>query len=509
MIRARGRLRAVGARLVWGAGEDERGFARRIFWTSAAVYVLFFNPYLQSSITANYLDLAASFIATGHTYLIHTAQYGAVDTAWTPWGLASAEPLGPSLLLLPLVAIFRGAMGGAREVSLAALNATAVLLVSIPAGACIAVLTYRQARRFGADESWCRTVAWLGAFGTQAFPLSTMYTKEPLGILAGLAAFHLASAARERGAQAPPLRLVAVGLLASLAGLTVYPLWILLPLLVWYLHPELDRRRLAALLLGGAPPGLLLLAYNQATFGHPFLVGYLTLRDAASYGWGWPDVRILWDLTLGPAGGLFFYHPVLILAPVAFWLNWKRPALRRPLVFAGATFVALLLLYAAWLSGRHTENPFVGAAGLRLLFPAVPFLLAPLGALEGAWRRLGACLGVLSILSATAFASAGLVPSRQMPLEYIAKVAATTLAGGLLFADALPRYLGIETLHTTIASRRMAAAALWGSSELPTLVARQLAFRLLSFGLLLGVAAILARVRFGDATARGDQGTVT
>lgn len=500
------RLRAVGARLVWGVGEGERGFAARVFWTSVAVYALYFNPYLQSSMTWNFLDLATSFVATGHTYLTHAAQHGAVDTAWTPWGLASGEPLGPTLLLLPLAAIQRGAVGG-PEVSLEALNAAAVLLVSIPAGALTAVLTYRQARRFGGDEGWCRTVAWLGAFGTQAFPLSTMYTKELLGTLAGLAGFHLASRVRDQGPGAPLRRVVIVGLVASLAGLMVYPLWLLVPCLAWYLRPNLDRRGLACLLAGAVPAGLLLLAYNTVTFGHPFLVGYLTLRDPVGSRWGWPNARILWDLTLGPAGGLFFYHPVLILTPLALWLGWRRRTLRRDLGYAGATFVACLLVYAAWLVRHYDNNAYVASLGFRMLLPAVPLLVACLATLEGAWRRLAGFLGALSIVSAVAFASAGLIPGKLLPLVYVAKVAATSLASGLLFADALPRYLGIETVHTTIASHRMAAAALRGSSELPALVARQLAFRLLSFGLLLGLAAILARVRFCHAAARGDQGT--
>ncbi len=508
MIRAREHLRAAGARLVWGAGEDERGFARRVFWTSAAVYALYFNPYLQSSMTANFLDLATSFVSTGRPYLTHIGQYGASDTAWTSWGIASGEPVGPSLLLLPLAAMLRVAVG-VREVSFEALNAAAVLGISIPAGGLVAVLTYLQARRFGGDEAWCRSVAWLGAFGTQAFPLSTMYTKELLGTVAGLAAFHLASRVRDQG-RGGPLRAVAmVGLVASLTGLMVYPLWLLLPGLVWYLRPHLDRRGLACLLLGAAPAGLLLLAYNSATFGHPFLVGYLTLRDPVGSRWGWPNARILWDLTLGPAGGLFFYHPVLILTPVAFWLGWRRRTFRRDLGYAGATFVACLLVYAAWLVRHYDNNAYVASLGFRMLLPAVPLLVVPLGALTGPWRRLGSCLGIVSILSGAAFATAGLIPGRMLPLTYIAKVSATSLASGLLFADALPRYLGIETLHTTIASHRMAAAALWGSSEFPALVARQVAFRLLSLGLLLGVAAILARVRFGDAAARDGQGSVT
>ena len=197
------------------------------------------------------------------------------------------------------------------------------------------------------------------------------------------------------------------------------------------------------------------------------------------------------------------------MTPVAFWLGWRRRTLRRDLGYAGATFVACLLVYAAWLVRHYDNNAYVASLGFRMLLPAVPLLVASLGALEEPWRRLGCCLGIVSILSGAAFATAGLIPGKMLPLTYIAKVSATSLASGLLFADALPRYLGIETLHTTIASHRMAAAALRGSSELPALVARQLAFRLLSFGLLLGVAAILARVRFCDAAARGDQSTVT
>ena len=111
-------------------------------------------------------------------------------------------------------------------------------------------------------------------------------------------------------------------------------------------------------------------------------------------------------------------------------------------------------------------------------------------------------LGIVSVMLGIAFASAGLIPGRLMPLAYIAKVTTTTLASGLLFADALPHFLGVETVHTTIASRRITSAALWQDPELPVLIASQLAFRLLSLVPLLCIAAILARVRF---TAPKDQ----
>lgn len=497
------RLRAAWARLAWGTGEDERGFALRLFWTSAAVYALFFNPYVQSSMTWNFLDLAASLLETGRPYLTHTPQYRAADTAWTPWGIASGEPLGPSLLLLPLLAVLRPALG-ITPVALHALNAGAVLLISIPAGAAIAVLTYLQARRFGGDEAWCRLLAWVAAFGTHVFPLSTTYTKELLGTLAGLAAFHAASLVRDGSPSAARRSLLRVGLLASLAGLMIYPLWLLLPGLAWYLRPALDRRGLACLLLGGAPVGLLLLAYNQATFGHPLIVGYLTLSDPRGSRLARPGVRILWDLTLGPSGGLIFYHPVLILIPLAFRAGWRRPALRRDLSFAAGTLLALLLVYAAWLEPHYDNNPFIASLGFRMLLPAVPLLVASLAALEGTGRRLGGCLGVVSIMSGVAFASAGLIPGRELPLAYVAKVAATTLAGGLFFSDALPYLLGIETLHTAIAWHRIPAADLWRDPGLPALVVRQVAFRLMSLLLLLGVAAILARVRFSGPGTRDE-----
>ena len=490
------------ARLVWGAGEDTQGFARRLFWTSVAVYTLFLNPYLQSSMTWNFLDLAVSLVETGYPYLAHAEEYGANDTARTAWGIASGEPLGPSLPVVPLYMILQGIWGG-MPVPLIRLNVAVVLFISIPAAAATVVLIYLQTRRVCSDEQWCRMVAWLGAFGTQVFPISTMYTKEMLGTLACLAAFHLASLVRD-GEPPPACRHVAaVGFLASVAGLMVYPLWILVPGLLWYLRPRLDQRGLVSLLLGATPAAGLLLAYNQVTFGHPLLVGYLTLSDPQGGRFAFPSLRILWDLTLGPAGGLFFYHPVLALFPLAFWHGWRRSFFRRDLWFAGGVFVTLLFVYGAWLEPHLSKSAFTASAGFRMLLPAVPLLVCSLGALEEKWRSLGSRLGALSFLSSVAFASSGLIPSSELPAVYVVKVAATTLASGLLFADLLPHMMGIETLHTAIASHKISGIDLWGHPDLAALVVRQLAFRMVSLGLFLAVATVLVRVRFSSAAARG------
>jgi hypothetical protein len=496
------RLHPVWDRLVWGAGEDAPGFARRLFWTSLAGYALFLNPYLQSSMTWNFLDLAASLVETGRPYLAHVEEYGANDTAQTAWGIASGEPVGPSLPVVPLYVILQGMWGG-MPVPLTRLNVAAVLFISIPAAATTVVLIYLQTRRYCRDERWCRLLAWFGAFGTQVFPISTMYTKEMLGTLACVAAFHLASLVRDR--ESPPAfrHVAAVGLLASVAGLMVYPLWILVPGFLWHLRARLDPRGLICLLLGTTPAVLLLLAYNQATFGHPFLVGYLTLSDPQGGRFALPSLRILRDLTLGPAGGLFFYHPVLALAPIAVWHGWRRSFSRRDVGFAGGVFVILLFVYGAWLEPHLTKSAFAASAGFRMLLPAVPLLVCSLGALEEKWRSLGIRLGVLSVLSSVAFASSGLIPSGELATIYIVKVAVTTLASGLLFADFLPRVMEIETLHTAIASRKISGIDLWGHPDLAVLMLRQLAFRLVSLGLFLAIAAVLARVRFADAAAPG------
>lgn len=495
MIAVKQFLRSVSARVVWGQDENERGFAARLFCACVTVYAFYFNPYIQSSMTWNFMDLAASLVETGRPYLTQTGQYGAVDTARTVWGTASAEPLGPSLLLVPLYAILKVSLGGA-SVSLPVLNALAILLFSIPAAAAIAVLIYLQARRFSGDERYCRMVAWLGAFGTQVFPMSTMYTKEVLGTLAGFAAYHLASRVRD-GKCAPSARhFIVVGFLASAAGLMVYPLWILVFGLAWYLRPWLDLRCAGCFLLGTTPIALLLLVYNHATFGHPLIVGYLTPTDPVGSRVAWPTVRMLWDLTLGPAGGVMFYHPMLALTPIALWIGWRSPGIRRDIAFAAGLFVVLLLVYGAWLVSGYDNNVFVASLGLRMLLPTVPVLVSLLAVLEGKWRVLVGWLGLLSLLSGISFASAGLVPGGVLPVIYVVKVAATTMAGGLFFADALPRMLGVETVHTVIASQQISAAKIWVQPDLPILIVRQFCFRIVGFGLFLGMVAIFSRMRF-------------
>lgn len=481
-------------RLVWGQAEDAAAFARRVFWTSAAMGLLFFNPYVQSSMTWNFLDLAISLVETGRPFLAHTPLYRAVDTARTPWGFASAEPLGPSLPLLPLWGLCR-LFTEPSPAAFMALNALAILLVSVPAAALTAVLTYRQACRYGGDERASRATAWLAAFGTQLFPHATMYTKELLGTVACLAGHHLAARLNEQERPPGPGPLLGVGALAAVAGLMVYPLWLLVPWLLVYLRPVLTPRRAAWLVAGAVPGLLLLLAYNSLAFGSPLVVGYLALSDPRGGALALPTLEVLWGMTLGPAGGTFFYHPVLLLGMLALWSGRGNVRARRDGLFAVSLLVALLLVYGAWLTPHYAGNPFIASLGLRMLLPAALLLVAPLATLGGRWPRLLAGLGVASMLSGLAFAAAGLVPGRVLPLGYVWKVTASTWAGGLLFADALPRYLGLETLHTALASGSNASQLL-ADPSLGRLLLAQAVFRAVSLAAALVLFAALAGARF-------------
>src|SRR5207245_10898311 len=72
--------------------------AVRIFVTAWLVYAAFWNPWLQSSMTYNFLDAAVSFVDTGRSEMAHPHFYDGTDSVSVIRRVVSVDPAGVSLV---------------------------------------------------------------------------------------------------------------------------------------------------------------------------------------------------------------------------------------------------------------------------------------------------------------------------------------------------------------------------------------------------------------------------
>jgi len=154
----------------------------------------------------------------------------------------------------------------------------------------------------------------------------------------------------------------------------------------------------AALLLTAGVCLATILLYQRAAFGSPFRLGYEyivnyqeTLRHG-ELGLSYPKWHALMALLFGKRCGLLLFAPVLLVAPVGFWLLWRGGGPRLSLGVSAGIALYYLLFNASYLYWQ------AGASfGPRYLSPGLPFaciFLAPV------WERsrpaLKAVVGALA-----------------------------------------------------------------------------------------------------------------
>ena len=114
--------------------------AARIFLTAWLAYAAFWNPWLQSSMTANFLDAAVSFVDTGRWEMAHPQFYEGKDTATINGRVVSAEPPGTAVLIMPLYLGWRFLVGPVdTPEAFQTLNGALALAVGATTSALVAV----------------------------------------------------------------------------------------------------------------------------------------------------------------------------------------------------------------------------------------------------------------------------------------------------------------------------------------------------------------------------------
>ncbi|HEX2440699.1 MAG TPA: hypothetical protein VHT71_20470 [Methylomirabilota bacterium] len=471
----------------------------RLFVTAMLVYALCLTPVLFNPMTWTALDAAVSLVETGRWQVTHGDLYYDNDVAMAGSRKVGGPPPGLAFAMVPTYAVWRAVAGVVdTPESFVALHVFATIVIGAAASALAAGEVAALARVLGAGVSGARWAAILFAFGTPAFLFAVRLYKENLAALIVVAAFRLALTA-ETGR-----RWALAGLLGGAAGLVAYPSGLIGLGVAAIALARAGRRTLVPVALGGAVALVWLSLYNAWLFGRPWRFAYSSYlnmpgaADVHDVHFRLPSVFVLVNSLVNQREGLLFYSPFLALGIVGLVTAW-RGGWRMPVAVTAIFALALWGLSAAWLA--QFPMSFTGA---RYLFPAVPLLAAfaaPVLERVGAPARW--TLAIVSIGLTYLIVQAGHIAD-PAPLLYAAKTFVSGTGLPVLFKETLPAWLGLETLHTTLARPDVSGRDLVRMLATPAgwrLAANQALMLVASLAAFAAVAGVIRRVWTPPAVA--------
>ncbi len=287
-------------------------------------------------------------------------------------------------------------------------------------------------------------------------------------------------------ADGPPRRLQALagGVAIGFAVTVEYPTALLLGII----FAALVARRTPLPILSWAAAGAIVglapaLAYHQLAFGAPWLTGYAfkaqsefqAIHAHGVFGVSVPSLEALWGVFFGARRGLFYFSPVLLLAPLGMWRMARSSGLRD--VGPLAAGIAVYMLFAAgfidWEAGW--------CAAARHLIPVVPLLAIPtLDALVNiysrwSWKVLAA--GLIAISGFNTALSIALTPFFPPQFDVpLAQLVLPSLTDGVGLHNIVSAFFGLPPIYVVISIGAATIAALgWASSQVLRLPKRWVA----------------------------------
>jgi len=263
-----------------------------------------------------------------------------------------------------------------------------------PLGALSAVVLFWFLRARLGDERRALWLSLLYAFGTPVFFRSAFLNQNAIVAHCTLIAFVLLANARpgpgeQVGTSWPPSNraLFGAGALLGVALLCDYSAAsLILAFGFWTLGRGWSRggfvagvRDAAWLAAGAIGPVLLLLWYQWAAFGNPFLPAQRYMNATQYSGRGWngislPAGALLWGNLFDPRYGLFAFCPMLIAAFAAPFIE------RHTDVVSNAELALIFVASAAlWVFSSANQYAFLQwNTGVRYMVPAAPLLFVAL-----------------------------------------------------------------------------------------------------------------------------------
>lgn len=315
--------------------------------------------------------------------------------------LYTRKGLGMVLLAAPLVWV-------AKVWSSVGLVHTAMLLNPLLL-AWTGALLFRTGRRLGWSRSLSMTAALIYGLLTMAWPYAQSYFSDPVsgwGLFAaayGIVAYRQSERKRYLFGAGVAWGIAYLTRTINLVTLPIYliGLWLALPAIEQQLQAGMGARLrrtfwaywrpVVTFAIPVVAAGLLSLWWNWARFGSIWDTGYV---ESESFSANW--FFGLFGLTVGPARGVIWYNPILLLAiPGAFWF-WRYQ--RRILVLVLALVIVYFAVYAKWYMWHGGYS-----WGARFIVPTLPFLslLAAPGwkwlMSDRVWGWAGFVLGMLLV----------------------------------------------------------------------------------------------------------------
>jgi hypothetical protein len=392
----------------------ERRLETALFIIPFLTYAYFYQGSDQS--TAARFDLMRSILERGTLWIDGYCGYNTADIINFAGHIYSVKAPGTSLVaLVPwvIVRVLFMPMMARNEPMYWAMVTYLTIVVTIGALISLTCVTmYRFARFFGAGQGRAAAVALVLAFGTIVFPYATEMTGEPFAAALAFMSFYLLATHR---AEQSALRPFGAGLMAGLAVLNDYPVFLVAAAIGFYAIHRLRNIRLVALFSAGAAiTALIMFAYNWEAFGHPLFFSYQAFKlpenrqfpeQAVGFvGLTYPKINILWNILVDPQRGLFFCNPVLLLAIPSTGFFLRRREFRAEWIVTVWAFVVMILFNASY--GESIVSWGGGTAtGPRQIVAAIPFMVLTMVFLPRACDWIIAALGSLSaavMLMATA-----------------------------------------------------------------------------------------------------------
>ncbi len=336
------------------------------------------------------MDLVRA-IVEDHTTRIDRFHLNTGDKALFEGHYYSDKAPGVSFLAVPAYAVYFGwlnvrlgeeeAQWQADKSPLICLFISTLSAIALPSAIAVAFF-FVVATAFEAARPKVLFATAVFGLGSLAFPYSTvLFSHQLTGALLFISfGLLIIEHRRARSLRLPWRRwpLILSGLAAGYAVITEFTAMGPLLMIGLYIVWVAPSRRAAIPFVGGALlPATLLIAYNWASFGGPFALGYSHLAQpqfVAEMGQGffgitYPKPRVVFELLLGSHRGLLPLSPVLALSVFGLRRMWVDKILRPELVLCTAIVAYFLLLTASY-------NEWAGgdAVGPRYLVPTMPFL---------------------------------------------------------------------------------------------------------------------------------------
>lgn len=264
-----------------------------------------------------------------------------------------------------------------------------IFTVALPAVALLLLFFGFLGRYSGSTAHRALLTICLGLV-TMIFPYSRVfYGHVPVAALLFLAFFIVFTVAQppaEPGrlasliARRPKTFLAFAGFSAGMAVFVEYPAILITGILTIYALILLRRDQRLAFLGGLLPAAAVVMLYDVAAYGNPFVTGYTvpsSIWKQQGRGIAGTGFHLLpeWDAISGmfvsPYRGLFYVSPLLLLALPGYVL-WYRRRSREFWLFLAIplAYYIFIAMFPYWFGGS--------AVGPRYLIPMLPFLMTPI-----------------------------------------------------------------------------------------------------------------------------------